>query len=65
MQPNLLKAELAKKRKTITWLAEQFGITPQAMSTRINSGNFKVKDAQKVIELLEIENPVEIFLRSN
>lgn len=65
VQVRLLKAELAKNGKTQTWLAKQLGISSQTLSKRMQNGYFTVQDAELITELLDIKNPVEIFLQTS
>jgi transcriptional regulator len=62
---NLLRAEMAKAGVTQTKLAEMLGVTPQNLSKKFKRGVFKTNEAEKIIEVLDIKNPTEIFFASN
>jgi len=62
MQTNKLKSYMALHGQTIVALAESVGLSSKTMSEKINGkADFTVKEAKLVTELLEIENPMEIF----
>ena len=62
MQTYKLKSYMALHGRTIVSLAESVGITSKTMSEKINGkSDFTVKEAKLITELLEIENPLEIF----
>lgn len=57
-----LKAAMARKGFTQKRLAEELDMTEQRLSRLIKKGALGVEDASKIIKLLDIENPVLIFL---
>ena len=62
MQTNKLKSYMALHGQTIVALAESVGIASKTMSEKINGkSDFTVREAKMVTELLEIEDPLEIF----
>ena len=42
-------------------VAKEIGITPVGFYGKMKKGVFKSDEIQKMIDLLEIENPIEIF----
>ena len=65
MKANLLKAEIARAGMTQTKLAEEIGMSPQTLSKKIITGKIGLDEAEKIIRVLRIKDPVAIFLRSN
>lgn len=65
MKANLLKAEIARAGMTQTKLAEEIGMSPQTLSKKIITGKIGLDDAEKIIRVLRIKDPVAIFLRSD
>ena len=59
---NLLKAEIVKKGMTHREVATIIGMSSKTFSIKLNKGDFGLDEAQKLIEVLEIQNPIEIFL---
>ena len=58
---NLLKSEIVKKGYTQRAFCEKIGMPQSTFSRRMKSGIFKTDEAAKIIEVLELENPGEIF----
>jgi DNA-binding XRE family transcriptional regulator len=65
MKANLLKAEIARAGMTQTKLAEEIGMSPQTLSKKIITGKIGLDEAEKIIRVLRIKDPVAIFLRSD
>jgi len=65
MKANLLKAEIARAGMTQTKLAEEIGMSPQTLSKKIVTGKIGLDEAEKIIRVLRIKDPVAIFLRSD
>ena len=62
MQVYKLKSYMALHGQTIIALAKFVGLSSKTMSEKINGkSDFTVKEAKLITELLEIENPLEIF----
>ncbi len=57
-----LKAEIVKKGYTQEQIAKMIGITPKTFYLKMKKGEFKTLEAERMINILGIENPVEIFL---
>ena len=63
MQTRLLKAEMVKKKYTQAELAKAIGIAPNTLNRKLlGQREFTVSEAKKICDVLDIENPVEIFL---
>lgn len=58
---NRLKGVIVSKGKTQEEIAKKLGIAPKTFSLKIKSGKFDLIEANKMIEILEISNPSEIF----
>lgn len=58
---NLLKAEIVRNGYNLSTLAEKVGMTVSTLSRRIKKDNFNSNEVTKIIEVLNIDNPTEIF----
>lgn len=58
---NLLKAEIVRNGYNLSTLAEEVGMTVSTLSRRIKKDNFNSNEVTKIIEVLNIDNPTEIF----
>ena len=58
---NLLKGEMAKNGYTQKSLADELGITAKTFSNKMRRKVFGTDEAQKMVEILKIENPIPIF----
>ena len=63
VKTNLLRAQMALYGYTITRLAKELGITTKTLSVKINHtpGNFTQNEIQKIVTILKIEDPMQIF----
>lgn len=62
---NLLRAEWAKKGYSQAQVAEQIGISEKTLSLKVNGkGIFGTDEIQKLIDLLDIKDPMAIFFAS-
>ncbi|MBD5642728.1 helix-turn-helix transcriptional regulator [Clostridium botulinum] len=62
MDSNKLKGRMVEKRYTQKILAEELGITPQALNAKINKrSQFTLDEVVKLTAILEIEDPIRIF----
>lgn len=61
IQINKLKALFVEKNITQQEIAKELGITETTMSRKMKKGVFDSDEMYKMIEILEIENPSEIF----
>lgn len=58
---NKLKARFVEKGYTQQEIAKELGITDVTLSRKLNKGVFNSDEIYKMIVLLEIEDPTEIF----
>jgi len=58
---NELKGIIAKNGYTQKQVAEGIGITPKTFYEKMKKGEFGSDEIQIMIEMLNIENPSEIF----
>lgn len=56
-----LKAQMALKGETGRSLAKKMGVHENKVYRKLKTGNFSLADCMKLIEILNIENPNEIF----
>ncbi len=64
MNRDLLKAEIVKNRLTQKELSKQLGFSEQTFSRKLKRGVFGTDEVEKMINILHISNPVDIFLSS-
>lgn len=65
MNTNALKAEIVKNGLTYEQTAKKIGISETTFWRRMRAGNFGLDEANRLIKLLGIENPAEIFFGEN
>lgn len=58
---NKLRGLMAEKGLSQRRLAEMLGMSEKTLCTKLKRGVFGTDDAQKLIKILEIENPNDIF----
>lgn len=58
---NKIRGAMAEHRITQVEAAKAIGVTPRTFSRWMSTGNFGIEDANKLIKLLHLENPSEIF----
>ncbi|AWK52801.1 DUF739 domain-containing protein [Clostridium beijerinckii] len=58
---NELKGKIRAKGYTQDKLAKELGISPKTLSNKLSKGVFGSDEIDKMIRILEIENPIEIF----
>lgn len=56
-----LKAEIARNGLSQNKIAKQLGITPKTFYEKMKKGIFKSDEMEKMIEILNLKNPCEIF----
>lgn len=61
VNPNLLKAEFIKNNMTQAEVAKAIGMSPRSLSRKLNKGVFGSDEIQKLIDLLDIKDPVAVF----
>lgn len=65
IRTDLLRGKIAEKGYSQAILAKKIGITPQSFYNKMEKGVFKSDEIYKMIETLEITNPVEVFFSAN
>ena len=58
---NALKAEMVKNGYNQSSLAEALGMSSRTLYSRLQTGDFGAIEIKKMIDLLNIEDPVAIF----
>ncbi len=58
---NELKGKIVAKGLTMQDVAKELDITPKTFYTKMNKGVFGSDEIEIMIDLLEIDNPMEIF----
>lgn len=58
---NKLRGKIVENGLTSAQVAKEIGLSESTFSRKLNSGDFGIEDAAKMIELLNIQNPAEIF----
>lgn len=58
---NEFKAAMVRKGYTQKSLAAKIGISEPSINRKIKNGTFGLDEAQKIIDVLDIENPEKIF----
>ena len=61
MNSNLLKSEFIKNGLTHAEVAKAIGISESTLTRKLKKGTFGLDEADKLIKLLKIANPSEIF----
>lgn len=58
---NELKGKIVAKGLTQEKVAKELGITHKTFATRLKKGFFTTLEIEKMIKILELKNPWEIF----
>lgn len=58
---NALKGKIAEKGLSQAKLAHKIGITPKTFYEKMAKGVFGSDEIEKIIEILELEEPMKIF----
>ena len=58
---NEFRAELARKGYTQKSLAEKIGMTPKTLYLKMKTGKFGTDEVNKIMEVLNIQDPIPIF----
>lgn len=58
---NRLRAEIVRAGMNQKTVASKLGMSENTFSKKINTGKFGLEDAEKMIALLNIEDPIAIF----
>lgn len=59
-----LKGKIAEKGLTQAAVAKEIGMSETTFSRKMKSGKFGLDDAEKMISVLSINNPSDIFFAS-
>lgn len=62
MNTNLLRAEIVKNGMSQQEFAKKLGISPKTFYRKMKKGVFGTDEVDKMVSILKIENPIEIFL---
>ena len=62
MNRNKLRGVIAERGFSQREVAEAIGISEKTFYLKMKKGVFRTDEAEKMIKLLSIENPAEIFL---
>lgn len=58
---NELKGKIKAKGYTQEKLAKELGMSTKTLNTKLNKGIFGSNEMERLIQILEIKNPLEIF----
>lgn len=61
LDPKALRAEIARNGMTQGQVAERIGMSATTFSKKMKNNGFGMNEADKIIELLGIQNPGAIF----
>jgi len=59
--PNQLRAEMARAGMTQKQVANSIGISENTFSKKMKDGSFGLEEAEKMITLLDIQDPGAVF----
>ena len=60
---NLIRAKIVEHGMTQRQVAEQIGMSGKTFSLKMKNGKFGLDEAQKMIEILQIDQPEKYFFR--
>lgn len=58
---NLIRAKIMEKGMTQKIVAEKIGMSEKTFSVKMNNGKFGLDEAERMIKLLEIDQPIKYF----
>lgn len=58
---NKLRGKIAENGMTQRQVAQRLGVTEATFSRKMKTGQFGLDEAQRLIDLLSIEHPADIF----
>lgn len=58
---NELKGRIKARGYTQEKLAKELGVSPKTFSNKLNKGVFGSDEIEKMIKILQIQNPLDIF----
>lgn len=61
LNKNALRAKMVENGYNQSSLSEALGISSKTFYNRMQTGDFGAVEIKKMIELLNIQNPIEIF----
>ena len=61
VRTDLLRGLIAQKGKSQSDVAKALGITPKTFYTKMKTGIFGSDEMEALIQLLDIDNPADIF----
>lgn len=61
LNANMIRAKIVENGMTQAEVANKIGMSPKTFSLKMSSGKFGLDEADKMIELLKIENPELYF----
>lgn len=61
IRTDLLRGKIAEKSYTQKKIAKELGITPKTFYLKMQKGVFKSDEIYKMMQLLDIKNPITIF----
>lgn len=64
MNANKLRGIIVEKGMTQQQVAQYLGMTPKTFYSKMKKGVFGTDEVQRMVDLLHISDPVDIFLRN-
>lgn len=61
LNTNKLKGKMVENNITQLELAEKLEMSVSTFSRKLHNGTFGIDEANKMIDILKIDNPIEIF----
>lgn len=61
---NKIRGRIAELGMTQKQVAEEIGISEKTFSIKMNNGKFGLDEAERIIKVLKIEQPGNIFLQT-
>lgn len=61
---NKIRGAIAEKGLSLKEMAQLLGMAPKTLRIKLNKGVFGTDEAEKMIEILGIEEPAKIFFAS-
>ena len=58
---NLIRAKIVENGMTQEQVAKEMGISAKTFSIKMNNGKFGLHEAEKLIQILKIEEPAKYF----
>lgn len=62
IQVNVIRAQLALHCMTQKELAKELGMSEKTLCIKLKTGNLGLEDVKHMIEILDIEDPIAVFL---